>query len=443
MPLLALCFASLLTVPEAVPDLGGVTFDFVRMSAARTVEKETEPLSIRTSFCDFLDGTFAVSEGQVGELGFIVWTTNRAARAGFKDLAFRLELPRGIGFVGTTFVRDEAVRSCRQPDGSSVLEFCPQRANVLSSCAWWGQHHVLVSADGKAGTCGTGRLVVSGLCDNQTFTVSSRPVRFVIVPRILTARPKRYANGSFCGNAFAFDEPAAVERLTRFMAEAGVSWLIPDAATRYPALPVWRRHGMRFVTPAAGGWCANGYQMEAGGKVPWTDRFTLVRSLEAKFRALEDHSVCPLSVIERTPYCRDVLEPTIRRHLTGGVDGLWANWEPYMYTQRGCGCERCGREFARFLNRSWLEIYSVWPSCSFRGGRFAAEGRRFRSVLHGRMVCALDAVVREATGGERSLGLIPGLHFEQMLSGWRKSRLMAESRPIDFAVSSLAQVSSL
>ena len=80
-----------------------------------------------------------------------------------------------------------------------------------------------------------------------------------------------------------------------------------------------------------------------------------------------------------------------------------------------------------------MEVYPEWPSCAFPGGRFAGEGHVFRSWLHGRMIKALDACVRAVTGGERSLGLIPGVHFEQMLSGWRRSPLMIESRPIHFA----------
>lgn len=411
---LAFALVSLLCVsaplPEARPDCGGVSFNFTRMSARRfsvpAPESDSCPFKVLSHFCDTLDGIFALSENQVGEMDFVFWSTNASAGA----VSFRAELPPGVELVDTTF---------RPGLGSS-------------SNPWWVVQHVLLAATRGPGGCGPGRLVVT--CTNETgrFEVASKAIQFAILPEIRTARPRHYANGSFCGSAFGFSDRRSVERYARFLADAGVSWLIPSAADSYPALDIWRRNGFRIVTPYAGGWCANGYQL-GDGKVPEPDRFVAVRALEPKYRDLQDSSVCPMSVIARSDYCREVVEPTIVRHLSGGVDGLWVNWEPFMYHGRGCGCERCGQAFAKWLGRPWSEIGPSWPSCAFRSGDFAWEGRRFRSWLHGQMIRRLDACVRTATGGEKSFGLIPGLHFEQMLSGWRKSDLMAESRPIDFA----------
>ena len=403
-----LCAAG--SLPDARPDCGGVSFNFARMSARRfstpADASDPNPFKVTSHFSDTLDGIFALSENQVGELDFVFWSTNDSAVA----VSFRAELPAGVELVDTTF--RPGLRSSSNP--------------------WWVARHVLLAAARGPGGCGPGRLVVT--CTNETgrFEVASKPIQFAILPEIRTARPRHYANGSFCGDAFGFSDRRSVERYARFLADAGVSWILPSAAESYPALDIWRRNGFRIVTPYAGGWCANGYQL-GDGKVPWTDRVVAARPMEPKYWNLPRHSVCPLSVIERSDYCREVVEPTIVRHLSGGVDGLWVNWEPFMYHGRGCGCERCGQAFAKWLGRPWMEIYPSWPSCAFRGGDLAWEGRRFRSWLHGQMMRRLDACVRTATGGEKSFGLVPGLHFEQMLSGWRKSDLMAESRPVDFA----------
>lgn len=406
--LFSLCLA-VCTLPEALPDRGGVSFNFARMSALRhasnhtgSAKQEKHPSSapqLNVSFCDHLDGIFALSESQVGELRFALSIHN------VTNVQTCLELPSNVGLVA----------------------LAPSHALLAP-----------LTATDRSSRHGVGRIFVAGelLSDENVvtgrFEAASKPIHFAVLPEIRTARPKRYANGSFCGNAFDFDDSHAVERLARFYADAGVSWLIPPAATNYPALDAWRRNGIRIVTPDAGGHCANGYQL-GDGKVPPSDLFRLAAPLEREFEWLSDRSVCPSAVIGRSDYCKSVVEEVIVRHLTGGVDGLWANWEPYMYYAKGCVCEKCGRAFADFLGRTWHSIRADWPKCAFPGGRFADRGKAFRSHLHGRMMRVLDACVRRATGGTRSFGLVPGIHFEQMLSGWRNSPLMAESRPIDFA----------
>ena len=401
---LSLCLAAS-ALPEAHPDRGGVSFNFARMSARRhspttknsAVHSTPTPSPytyISVPFTDDLDGIFALSSNQVGELRFNLRTLPAT------NVTVRFDFPPNI--------------------------------KVLAS----DNHHALIAPNGPVAAQGrifaTGELVSSNCVVTGRFEIASHPIHFAVLPEIQTDRPKRYANGSFCTDAFAFADRHVIKRLARFYADAGVSWLIPSAATNYPVMDVWRANGFRRITPYAGGWCANGYQL-GDGNVPPSDLFRLFEPLEPKFAWLSERSVCPCAVISRSDYCRAVVEPLIVRHLSGGADGLWVNWEPYMYHGKGCVCENCGRAFADYLGRTWSSIRSDWPKCAFHGGRLAREGLAFRSHLHGQMMRILDACVRKATGGEKSLGLIPGIHFEQMLSGWRKSPMMTESRPIDFA----------
>ena len=426
-------------LPDAKPDPGGVSFDFACLSeerfpsvkAMREPDTVCRPLEIAIPFCDQLDGRFAVPSGQVCEMG-VRLSRPYAFRIDESSLLFRIELPSGIGFRGATFACADSVRVQEQTNGSSVIE-CRVRPATgrLDGQCWWNMQYLLLSGGPEKGERGVGRIYA--LYDDGTnrFESASGPVGIFVVPGIGTERPKTYANGSFCENGFDLEDPMAVEAYARFMGEVGVSWLIPKAASEYPALEAWRRNGIRRITPYAGSWCANGYCL-GDGKVPYLDRFTIIRPMLRKYQGLERRSVCPMSVIGRTSYYTDVIVPTITRHLKG-ADGLWVNWEPFMYQWRGCACELCGREFARFIGRDWGDVYPQWPYCAFLGGEHEEEGHVFRSWLHGRMMERLDECVREATGGRDSLGIIPGVHFEQMLTGWRESWLMVESRPIDFA----------
>jgi hypothetical protein len=98
-----------------------------------------------------------------------------------------------------------------------------------------------------------------------------------------------------------------------------------------------------------------------------------------------------------------------------GADGMWANWEPFMFKGRGCDCTNC------------LAAMSAWRE--EKGGSVAD----FRSSEHGKLIRVIDRHVRSATGGEKSVGFIPGVSWRTMGSSWREKDPLAEARPIDYA----------
>lgn len=87
-----------------------------------------------------------------------------------------------------------------------------------------------------------------------------------------------------------------------------------------------------------------------------------------------------------------------------------------MYKGKGCCCAKCKAAFAE-----WKKTH---PNGTLTD---------FRSILHGRMVRTIDKHVRQATGGEKSVGFLPGVSWREMASSWREKNPSAESKPIDYA----------
>jgi hypothetical protein len=151
---------------------------------------------------------------------------------------------------------------------------------------------------------------------------------------------------------------------------------------------------------------------------PKEDRFVADKPCKVfgtKYDYYLERATCPLAVIEeRAFFMTNTVAKEIREFLKGS-DGMWANWEPYMFKSRGCGCVKCKAGFAKWSAET--------------GGTL----EEYRSKIHGDLIRVLDRHVRAATGGESSLGFIPGISWREMASVWRSSNPSPESRPIDYA----------
>lgn len=391
--------------------------------------EDKAPLTIKAEFCNYIDGGFQVSEGQVGELAFSF------AKSGTYDHArgtFSLTLPAGIDFVDATFARTGTVKTERRADGSSVTTFAPNaRFRPGAAAYWWAAQHVLVRATRGVGPCGDGGLAYR-LDGAVPVTAESMRIRFSIGPRIVGTQPKTYGCGGWQLGAYEFDNAASAEELARFHQTCGQTWIIPSAAEDYPYLGIWRACGFRYVTPQSGTWCRNGYELVLRGTEAPED-LRMVPAGDSDVRHAKNYAIalCPLAITGDSDYVRNECLKRIADNVKG-VDGMWSNWEPYMYCGKGCACLRCGKAFAKFIEKDWAAISNDWPKCAFSGGTLAKRGVEFRSRCHADVVRKLDEVVRAVTGKD-SIGFLPGIHFGQMTSSWRDHHPMPEASPEHYA----------
>ena len=396
-------------------------------------KKQEAPMTIATQFCSYIGGTFEVSEGQLGELAFVL---TRPAGERFPVLKgeFAMTLPKGIEFVDATFAELGSASVMTNADGTTTARFRPRSTFSLRTEAyWWMSRHVLVRATGGVGKCGDGWLSYHFDDGKRSFSAESMRICFSIVPKIFGKQPKRVGFAAWHINSYNFADVSSAEMLAKFHRDCGQNWIVVRAEKEYPLLKIWRDCGFSTITPHTGNWCVNGYCLGRGdgGDIPDDERFQRVRPIPARYEKNFKNAVCPSALAERTDYVRNVVMKRIAEY-AHGVDGLEANWEPFMFKEAGCGCLRCGREFAKFIGRDWSEVSNMWPKCAFPGGELAKRGVEFRSHMHGKVVRTIDCAVRSVPGADK-IGFMPGIHFGQMTSSWREHHPMPEASPVDYA----------
>ena len=116
-----------------------------------------------------------------------------------------------------------------------------------------------------------------------------------------------------------------------------------------------------------------------------------------------------------------------------GTDGLWANWEPYMFNGKGCFCDSCREKFAEYVNVPLEQMKQEWPQELMRGKKYYAQAVRFRSLEHAKLVRTIHEAVCEVTGGDKSMGFIPGISWTEMCCIWREIPNGKEVHQSDYA----------
>lgn len=401
-----------------------------------TVIEETpqDPVVASWKQIDDLDGTFAVSHGQPGMLEFVWRSVDGRPRCAPRDFRGRLELPSGIVFVGSNCIDWKTLAVSTNANGSTVVTFAMSRdAEMVGSLNGYVPergHTFVVKATAPVGTRGTGRMTLDYVGKAVPgFSVALTPVEFMVVPRIKAKAPARYANGVMPGGTVESLRDAAAGAMASFMGECGVSWIVGRASQ--DVYSTWRAAGISRITP--GIWpCVDGYHVcNRKDPVPESDRY-IALTADLTPTTVIAGSVCPVTVYERSEYFRTKTVPYIQECVKG-TDGCWANWEPGAYKGKGCFCDRCCRKFAEHINKTYEHVKTAWPKCVMAGGVWFDEAKRFRSLEHAKVVKTLDEIVREATGGDRSLGFIPAVAWIEMSSWWRPRGYAAEAQAIDYA----------
>jgi len=375
-------------------------------------QASAKPWSLVLSPHGWLDGRFAVSSGQCG---LLMTRWKKAGRVAPKaaDCTFELTLPKDVEFLAANFADRAQTRCEPTADGGTRWTIAFRKGYDFS--ASWGddtQPTILVRTDLPPGVAGKGSFVLKSKGAEVSNVV---PIVFDVVPRIEAVAPKRLWSVMFPYEGTAeFDSPEATRAFAELMAAAGVRWVMPKGY-RPETYAAWRAAGIARITPSSA--IANGYHFADDRGRPEDERFIIdPASKSDNWDRYLKTATCPLAVIEGRPFYREHTLAYLREHLKG-TDGLWGNWEPFMFKGRGCACARCNAAFDAWHRET--------------GGDRAA----FRSLLHGKLVRALDAEVRAATGGGRSAGFVPAVTWRSVSSAWRTLNPSPESRPQDYAAS--------
>ena len=386
------------------------------------------PITLKASPADWFDGTFAFSAGQCA-LPAWQWKKNDPdAKYDADKFTFVLTLPKGYSFVESTAVKNDQVAAKPLAGGGTEYRLPSTRqyggCHIGNDLNGWSVLAMLIRASADAGE-GEMRLFaeyggkrVTDIASTKVFTI----------PALEALVPKRYANGFYLGGPYAhFKTAAGREGFAEMFTAAGANWVVqmkPDAETR----AVWRAKGVRYITPEFYH-CSNGFHVGDPKGRPEADKYVALPG--GTHRELAN-ATCPIAIYTESDYFRNDTLPKLKAYLEG-CDGLWSNWEPYMFAGKGCMCDRCRAAFAKYVGVSDEEMAKDWPQELAFGRKWYDKVRRFRSIEHGKLIRTVDKYVTEFTGGEKSLGFIPGIAWCEMSSAWRPKNLAAEVQAYDYA----------
>jgi len=405
-------------------------FDFKDLALVKSVNRPEFELKLGGHAN--LGNSFALSAGQCSLLMF---ECRKSPSADFdaERVSFAVRLPKYVTFVDSSFAEPGSVKVEKLHDGGSLIAFS-RRKNFEIGNSWnyWAQGGVLVrtAPNVEIGEIGQGR--IEAFCDGRRIGVSD-DILFVAEPAIAKAiKPKLYFQGIDYGVCYnrAFNTDAAQLEYARFMSDCGLDAIIADRDTPHMR-DILHKGGIRYVL-ANLSTCANGYMMGFWDDLPPEDiRFVFdVDPEKGEHENKRSRSVCPIAIYSESDWFRNEYLPRFARDIKG-ADGLWANWELYMYVDRGCFCSRCRKSFSVFIGVSDDELKTEWPGNAL--GKYRVKWEDFRSREHGRVVRTINRHVTALTGGAKSLGFIPGVEWADMSSCWRDENLAAQYRPISYA----------
>ena len=391
-----------LTLPAGVSFLGvewrAKDLEKVRISDLVLVSRPaTDPVEVKLMPMDDLDSSFEIPSNQCALVLFAwrrtnAWTEPFDPRRDGMNFTLDVALPKGVRYYGCSNAK--LLSQDAAPSGATRIRLAPSGRSSAPGEAFSMPDAIGLLVGTEAAHGPVGDMSVQAHYSGRTVS-RLRKFRLTSGPEIRVAAPTTYFNGVIAyGSVLGFDTMEANERFADFMVAAGVRGVIAEVPVSLRS--IWRRKGIRCVLGTSR-WICNGYRVGPWDGRPAEDRFVAHGEIPKFRRGMFDSAVCPRAVYEERPFFRtktcDFLKET-----TAGCDGLWANWEPYIFDGYGCFCPKCERELAR-------------PG---------VETNAFRSAEHGKLVRTVDRHVRRLTGGAASAGFVPGVSWRQMASGWKE-----------------------
>ena len=373
------------------------------------------PVVLQQGAQGFFDSRFEISEGQPGLLSWL-WKRGYGATWKHSDFACRLVVPKGFRLVGMSFADMKDAKGRNLPDGSvEYILPCAGWLRPKEQFSPWHRAGVMILPEGKVGS--RGRLSFAAITRNGTSLSDTSTVDLVVTERIKVPMPKRFVGG-ICPSGIDWMCGSDADKIfARFLADTGTAGILKHTGDNGAHTKAYRDAGIREILRGDSG-LANGFCIGPAKGRPNDEKYVFL----GKSHRYAASSACPISIYTESEFFRTVTVPWMKKR-TEGLDGFWANWEPYSYAGQGCMCDKCRAAFAKYVGVSDEEMAKDWPKELAPRGKWDGKIQRFRSIEHGKLVKTLS----------KYINFIPGIFWGEMSSVWRPRNLASEVQAIDYA----------
>ena len=368
-----------------------------------------------------LDQTFVLTQNDPSVIAFVLKRNVPVSALNVKSPVLKVKLPPEVEFL----------------EAPPPLKFLRKEGNVHYFDASHWNHRLrrydgyepymklalLVTTKSPVGVCAE----PAEFCLVDGEKIISKPAQFRvrIEPQIPAVKQSSlfYTGYQPMGLYLNFKKNTSRELFASFSGKTGFRWITFNFDNE--AVPYYRKHGTELITPELY-WLSNGYRICE--KKPDYAKFKPI----GKSKSFDvNNATCPAAIYNKTGFYKDYLLPYLKESLAG-KDGVIANWEPYMFHGQGCFCDTCRDEFAVYMKMSQEQVKKIWPKELTINGKYHAQGVRFRSLQHAKMIKVIQEAVNQATTGKA--GFVPEVVWITCAETTeRESGSSAEHDPMDYA----------
>ena len=405
------------------------------VSLVKSIQEEKD-LSVELFPAKLLDNNFVLAKASPCNIAFR-FRNNKLFSGDMtvRKILMHLELPSEVHVIGTNSLLGEEIESTDFLIGkqtwkrwsfnvdSSLLAIINRSEGFVD----WYLATLLIVGDLPEKTIWNAcryYLIEAGkpVSEINSFTLSIVPS----LPKIDS--PKQFYTGfNSIYRDIIFRQTRAKQAFAKLAGNTGSNFIVSRISPEYGKM--LRENGIRLLTTDCYGF-GNGFLV---GGMPEKLKPDYAKYRDATGMPLTTHGIqatCPIAVYKRTPYYQDYVLPQLKNSLIGR-DGFQPNWEPYMFRGKGCFCDLCREEFAKFAGLSSEKVKRIWPAQLQPGLPYHEQAIRFRSYQHGLLVKTLhEDCVRL---GAKEVGFCPEIGTDQIVRYPDYFKDQGEFSPYEYA----------
>ena len=404
------------------------------VSLVRNAVDAAAPIVAETTPMGMLDNTFALAAGDPGTLGFRFKNTLPKGQFKAKKLLMHIELPADVAIIGTNnflgpeFTAKEITVGGKKYKSWELPLSYAITAGLRNSNSFTGWHVPSVVLRSSAAP-DKGRICRFYLTENGKTVSNTGSFTLKMIPALPEVpRPKRFLPGfSSVSQDVIFARPEVREAFARFvMTKSGTRWITASVTDAEAA--AFRKAGVTYLTfePWA---IANGYRL---GRIPAAKKpaYSFYRDAQGRSVEIGGPATCPAAIYNRTPYYTEHVLPELKKSVAGR-DGITPNWEPYSFRGKGCFCDTCREEFAKYAKFPIDKVKELWPKELQVGGTHREQAIHFRGWQHGRMALTLHEDLLKM--GASNVGFCPEVGTDQIVRSPSYFEKQWEFTPYEYA----------